>query len=97
MNSSYTRLKNWFLDNYGHLGFDLSPLYQDTQDLKFYFGVLYNNNKTEMVRISLERVLDFTVGDKELRKLIFDTLLTTYGYRLDGDFTPIKKIKQFEL
>lgn len=94
---SYYRLKFWFLLNYEHLGFDLSPFYQDEDNLKFYFGILYNNNKTGMCRISLENVLDFTTHDLELRKLIFDTLLTTYGYRVDGDFTPIKKVKQFEL
>jgi hypothetical protein len=94
---SYNRLKNWFSDTYSYLGFELSLLYQDEEDLKFYFGVLYNNNKTDMRRINLERVLEFTFGDTELRKLIFDTLLTSHGYRLDGDFIPIKKIKQFEL
>jgi hypothetical protein len=41
--------------------------------------------------------MDFTVGNFELRKTIFDTLLQSHGYRLDNDFTPIKKIKQFEL
>ena len=97
MNLSYTRLKNWFSDTYNYLGFELSVLYQDEEDLKFYFGVLYNNNKTDMRRINLERVLELTLGDMELRKLIFDTLLTSNGYRIDGDFTPIKQIKEFKL
>ncbi len=94
---SYNRLKNWFSDTYNYLGFELSPLFQDEENLKFYFGVLYKNNETDIRRISLERVLDFTLGNWELRKLIFDTLLTSHGYRLDNDFTPIKKINKLEL
>ena len=41
---SYNRLKNWFSDTYNYLGFELSPLFQDEENLKFYFGVLYKNN-----------------------------------------------------
>jgi hypothetical protein len=93
----YAILSTWFDETYGHLGFKISEPYQDGEDLKFYFGILYNNNKTDIRRVNLERVMDFTVGDFELRRLLFNTLLQSHGYRLDNDFTPLKKIKQFEL
>ena len=93
----YAILSTWFDETYGHLGFKISEPYQDEENLKFYFGILHNNNKTDIRRVNLENIMDFTVGDFELRKLIFDTLLQSHGYRLDNDFIPLKKIKEFEL
>ena len=94
---AYNNLKSWFRLNYGHLDFDLSPYYIDEENLKPYFGILYRNNKTRITRVSLENIFDFTSYCPELKKLIFDALLQSYGYRLDNNFTPIKKIKEFEL
>jgi hypothetical protein len=97
MMNSYQILKKWFLENYEHLGFKLSGLYQDEENLNFYFRILHNNNKTVIHRINLEKVMDFTSGDSELRKILFDALLRQNGYRVDGDFTPLKQIKEFNL
>ena len=41
--------------------------------------------------------MDFTANDGELRKLLFNALLKQYGYRVDNDFTQLKKIKEFKL
>jgi hypothetical protein len=90
----YAILDVWFNETYGHLGFKISEPYQDEENLKFYFGILYNNNKTDISRVNLENVMDYHF---EIRKLLFDALLKSHGYRLDNDFTPLKKIKEFEL
>jgi len=94
---AYNTLRTWFNFHYGYLDFKLTPYYVDEVDLKPYFGILYKNNKTTITRISLESLFDFTAFNPDLKKMIFDTLLTSHGYRIDNDFTPIKKFKEFQL
>lgn len=97
MTPLYQRLKQWFNENYGHLGYDLSTFYQNSDDLICRFDVLYFGTITELNGLNLEKIMDFTAGNSELRKLLFDALFRQHGYRIDGDFTPIKQIKEFKL
>lgn len=92
----YHILKRWFNANYSHLGFKLSTYYGN-DDLILRCDIMYNNETSRITGIDIEKVMDFTAGDSDLRKLLFDALLKQNGYRLDNDFTPLKKIKQFEL
>jgi hypothetical protein len=92
----YHILKDWFLENYGHLGFKLSPYYGD-DDLILRCDIMYNNETSRITGMNIEKVMDLTAGDRDLRKILFDALLRQNGYRVDGDFTPLKQIKEFNL
>ena len=69
----YELFKRWFRINYGHLGYDLTPCYI-TEDLVTKFDVLRFGRETEIKELNLEKIMDFSVGDGELRKLLFDAL-----------------------
>jgi hypothetical protein len=88
---------DWFLVNYGHLDFKLSPLFREEDSQKFYFHILHKQNNTNIGKINFEKVLELTLNDLELRKLLFDALLKSNGHRLDNNFKPIKEIKKFKL
>lgn len=92
----YELFKRWFRINYGHLGYDLTPCYI-TEDLVTKFDVLRFGRETEIKELNLEKIMDFSVGDGELRKLLFDALFRQHGYRVDNDFIPLKEIKEFRL
>ena len=97
MTPLYQRLKKWFNENYGHLGYDMSTFYETNNDLICRFDVLYFGTTTELNGLNLEKIMDFTAGNSDLRKLLFDALFRQHGYRVDGDFTPIKQVKEFKL
>lgn len=96
MTPLYLRLKEWFNENYGHLGYDMSTFYQ-TDDLICRFDILQYGEMTKIQNLNLEKIMDFTVGNSELRKLLFDALFRQQGYRLDNDFVPLKKINKLKL
>ena len=96
MTPLYQRLKQWFNENYSHLGYDMSTFYQ-TDDFVCRFDILQHGEITKLQSLNLEKIMDFTAGNSELRKLLFDALFRQHGYRIDGDFTPIKQIKEFKL
>ncbi len=93
----YKFLKNWFDINYGHLGFGITPYYHNEGSLEPRFDILKFGGQTEIKDLNLEKIMDFTANDGELRKLLFNALLKQYGYRVDNDFTPLKEIKEFKL
>jgi len=92
----YQRLKSWFRLNYGHIGYDLTPYYTG-DDLIIKFDILQFGRKTEIKELNLEKIMDFTSGNIELKKLLFDALLRQHGYRVDNDFIPLKQVKEFKL
>jgi hypothetical protein len=92
----YDSFKRWFRRNYGHLGYDLTPCYND-ENLVPKFDILRFGRETELKELNLEKIMDFSAGDRELRKLLFDALFRQHGYRVDNDFTPLKEIKEFKL
>ena len=92
----YELFKRWFRINYGHLGYDLTPYYND-ENLVPKFDILRFGRETELKELNLEKIMDFSAGDRELRKLLFDALFRQHGYRVDNDFTPLKEIKEFRL
>jgi hypothetical protein len=92
----YHILKDWFLENYGHLGFKLSTYYGD-DDLILRCDIMFNEEISRITGLNIEKVMDFTVGNSDLRKLLFDALLRQNGYRLDNDFMPLKQMKEFKL
>ena len=93
----YHILKRWFRINYSHLGYDLTPYYTVGEDLIPKFDILKFGRETEIKELNLEKIMDFTSGNRELRKLLFDALFRQYGYRVDNDFTPLKQVKEFKL
>ena len=93
----YQILKRWFRINYSHLGYDLTPYYTVGEDLVPRFDILRFGRETEIKELNLEKIMDFSVGDVALRKLLFDALFRQHGYRVDNDFTPLKEIKEFRL
>jgi hypothetical protein len=97
MTPLYQKLKIWFRENYGHLGYDLSPFYDIDNDLICKFDILRFGRKTEIKELNLEKIMDFTAGDSGLRKLLFDALFRQHGYSVGNDFTPLKQIKEFKL
>ena len=97
MTPLYRRLKKWFNENYSHLGYDLSTFYDINNDLVPRFDVLYFGTTTKLTELNLEKIMDFTAGDSDLRKLLFDALFRQYGYRVDEDFLPLKRVKEFKL
>ena len=92
----YQRLKSWFRLNYGHIGYDLTPYYND-ENLVPKFDILRFGRETELKELNLEKIMDFSAGDRELRKLLFDALFRQHGYRVDNDFVPLKQINKFKL
>jgi len=92
----YDSFKRWFIRNYGYLGYDLSPMYSG-ENLVPKFDILRFGRETELKELNLEKIMDFSAGDRELRKLLFDALFRQHGYRVDNDFTPLKEIKEFRL
>lgn len=92
----YQILKRWFRINYSHLGYSLTPYYND-ENLVPRFDILRFGRETEIKELNLEKIMDFSAGDGELRKLLFDALFKQHGYRVDNDFTPLKEIKEFKL
>jgi hypothetical protein len=94
---TFITLNKWFNETYGHLGFKISEPHQNEEDLKFYFYIQHTNNKTNICRVNLEKIVDLTGDNIELRKMLFTTLLKHHGCKVCFDFRPVKKIKQFEL
>jgi len=92
----YYIFKRWFKAQYGHLGFTVSNCYSGS-DLIFRIDILQYNEITRLNNLNLEKIMDFTAGNSDLRKMLFDALFRQYGYRLDGDFTPTKQVKEFKL
>jgi hypothetical protein len=92
-----TKLRKWFNDNYGHLGYSLSEVYVTEYDLVTRFDILKFGMKTKMNNLSLEKIMDFIVTDINLMKLVFDALFRHHGYGTDEDFKPIKQVKEFKL
>jgi len=92
----YHILKRWFIINYNHLGYDLTPYHND-ENLVPRFDILRFGRETEIKELNLEKIMDFTSGNRELRKLLFDALFRQHGYRVDNDFTPLKQVKEFKL
>ena len=97
MTPLYQRLKKWFKENYGHLGYDLSTFYDIDNDLICRFDILRFGRKTEIKELNLEKIMDFTAGDSDLRKLLFDALFRQHGYNVNNDFVPLKQVKEFKL
>lgn len=93
----YKFLKNWFEINYGHLGFSITPYYHNEGSLEPRFDILRFGGQTEIKDLNLEKIMDFTANNGELRKLLFDALFRQHGYRVDNDFIPLKEIKEFRL
>ena len=93
----YQRLKNWFRLNYSHLGYDLTPYYTVGEDLIPKFDILKFGRETEIKELNLEKIMDFTSRNPEVKKLLFDALFRQHGYRVDNDFTPLKQVKEFKL
>ena len=97
MTEVYQKLKIWFRENYGHLGYDLSTLTLYGDDLICKFDILQCGRETEIKDLNLEKIMDFTARDSGLRKLLFDALFRQHGYSVGNDFTPLKQIKEFKL
>jgi hypothetical protein len=97
MTQLYQTLKIWFSENYGQLGFNLSPFYYIKNDISPKFNILRFGGRTEINGLSLKKIMDFTAGDSDLRKLLFDALFRQHGYNMDNDFVPLKQVKEFKL
>jgi hypothetical protein len=97
MTPSYQRLKKWFKENYGHLGYDLPTFYIIDSDLICRFDILRFGRETKIKNLNLGKIMDFTANDSDLRKLLFDALFRQYGYNVGNDFIPLKQIKEFKL
>ena len=63
----YQILKRWFRINYSHLGYSLTPYYND-ENLVPRFDILRFGRETEIKELNLEKIMDFSAGDGELRK-----------------------------
>lgn len=94
--NTYQILKIWFNINYSHLGYQVTNCYT-TEDLITKFDILRFGRETGIKELNLEKIMDFSAGDGELRKLLFDALFRQHSYRVDNDFTPLKEIKEFKL
>lgn len=93
----YQRLKNWFRLNYSHLGYDLTPYYTVGEDLIPKFDILKFGRETEIKELNLEKIMDFTSRNPEVKKLLFDALFRQHGYNVGNDFVPLKQVKEFKL
>ena len=97
-------IEEWFLEEFGHLGFDLTPMIYCPESFVPFRRVIYENEVVTNIRITPELAQDVTGGFVplpdpiiELRNYIREVLLRFLEERKPKDFKPIQKLNKFKL
>jgi hypothetical protein len=97
-------MEEWFLNEFGHLGFDLTPMIYCPESFEPSRRVIYENEVIPHIRITPEVANDVRGGFVpladpvgELKQLIVEELLRFLKERKPKDFKPIQKLSKFKL
>ncbi len=97
-------MEEWFLNEFGHLGFDLTPMIYCPESFEPVRMVIYENEVIPNIRITPALANDVTGGFvplpdpvREVKQLIAEQLLLFLKERKPKDFKPIQKLSKFKL
>ncbi len=97
-------MEEWFLNEFGHLGFDLTPMIYCPESFEPFRVVIYENEVIPNIRITPALANDVTGGFvplpdpvREVKQLIAEQLLLFLEERKPKDFKPIQKLSKFKL
>ena len=97
-------MEEWFLNEFGHLGFDLTPMIYCPESFEPFRRVIYENEVIPNIRITPALANDVTGGFvplpdpvREVKQLIAEQLLLFLKERKPKDFKPIQKLSKFKL
>lgn len=97
-------IEEWFLNEFGHLGFDLTPMMYNPEWFTPVRKVIYEGEVVPYIQITPYVSQDITGGFVplpdpiiELRNYIRETLLRFLEERKLKDFKPIQKLNKFKL
>ncbi len=97
-------MEEWFLNEFGHLGFDLTPMIYCPESFEPFRVVIYENEVIPNIRITPALANDVTGGFvplpdpvREVKQLIAEQLLLFLKERKPKDFKPIQKLSKFKL
>ena len=97
-------IEEWFLEEFGHLGFDLTPMIYCPESFEPFRRVIYENEVVPNIKIRPAVANDITGGFvplpnhvEEYRALIWDLILRFLEERKQKDFKPIQKLNRFKL
>lgn len=95
----------WFLNEFGHLGFDLTPIIYCPDAFEPFRRVIYENEVIPHIRIIPEGLAVDVRGGfvplpdpvREVKQLIVEELLRFLEERKGKDFKPKQKLNKFKL
>lgn len=97
-------IEEWFLNEFGHLGFDLTPMIYCPESFEPFRRVIYENGVIPHIRIIPKVANDVTGGFvplpdpvREVKQLIAEQLLLFLEERKGKDFKPMQKLNKFKL
>ena len=95
-------IEEWFLNEFGHLGFSLTPMIYCPESFEPFRRVIYENEVLPHIRITPEVAQDLSSDFgvnvvEELRNYIREVLLRFLEERKDKDFKPMQKLNKFKL
>lgn len=97
-------MEEWFLNEFGHLGFDLTPMIYCPESFEPFRRIIYENEVIPNIRITPVLANDVTGGFvplpdpvREVKQLIAEQLLLFLKEKKPKDFKPIQKLSKFKL
>jgi len=95
-------IEEWFLEEFGHLGFDLTPMMYNPESFTPVRKVIYEGEVVPYIQITPEVARDLSSAFwvdavEELRNLIREALLQFLEERKGKDFKPMQKLNKFKL
>lgn len=97
-------IEEWFLEEFGHLGFDLTPMIYCPESFEPFRRVIYENEVVPYLKITPTVANDVTGGFvplpdpvREVKQLIAEQLLLFLEEKKDKDFKPKQKLNKFKL
>jgi hypothetical protein len=95
-------IEEWFLGEFGHLGFSVTPTLYDVASLTPFRKVIYENTPVPNIRITPELIdISASYNDDSMhlvKQLIVEKILIFLReINKDKDFKPIQKLNKFKL
>lgn len=95
-------IEEWFLEEFGHLGFDLTPMMYNPESFTPVRKVIYEGEVVPYIQITPEVARDLSSAfgvdaESELRNYIREALLLFLEERKGKDFKPMQKLNKFKL
>ncbi len=97
-------MEEWFLNEFGHLGFDLTPMIYCPESFEPFRRIIYENEVIPNIRITPALANDVRGGFvplpdpvREVKQLIAEQLLLFLEEKKPKDFKPTQKLNRFKL